>query len=489
MRLATQIFLGFLIAISIDLLDSFVNYTLTLKVRTNSDFLGRSEAVIRHSADLSKEMVEMQSAYRGFLLTGDQQFLEPYYDGLKTVPVLAAEERSLVLQKKQQTVFDSILLLHDRWIQYADDLINAKKKAAAGRSDSNRYYLHLLDTQFSRGVGKAYNDRIAVLFQLFDDAEYHQRNERRAMLSASIDRTDWYSLLFSIFLVIVGLGIAVYLVRRISARIRTLVGLAERISRGDFGVLVDDRNDELSSLSISLNTMSARLSSNIGELEKKNKELNAFAYVVSHDLKAPVRGIANVVKWIEEDLENEISAAMRRYLDFIVERIGRMEGLIDGMLEYARAGRMAVVNEQVDVERLVKEVVETIVPKEYSLQIGALPVLYTQKLPLQQVFANLIGNAVKYTPPDGAEISVTCVEEASYYRFSVKDNGPGIDPEYHEKIFGLFQTLREKNDKESTGIGLAIVRKIVEERGGTVMLESRVGEGAAFIFTWPKISG
>lgn len=485
MKLASQIFLGFLIAISIDLLDSFVNYTLTLKVRTNSDFLSRSEAVIRHSADLNKGMMEMQSAYRGFLLTGNGQFLEPYYAGLKNVPELANEERSLVLQGKQQALFDSILLLHDRWIRYADGLIDAKKRAPTNKRDSDNYR-QLLETQFSRGVGKTYNDRIAALFRQFDDAEYHQRNERRTMLSASIIRTDRDSLFFSVLLVIVGLSIAVYLVRKLTGRIRPLVGLAERISQGDFGTVKDNKNDELSSLVVSLNMMSVRLSNNIGELEKRNKELNEFAYVVSHDLKAPVRGIANIVKWINEDMVSEISAGMRNYLDLIVQRLGRMEALIDGMLQYARAGRIAVANEEVDVAGLVGEVIEAIVPKEYSVQMGDLPTLYTQKLPLQQVLANLISNAVKYTPPVGAELAVNCTEEDSFYKFSVRDNGPGIDPIYHEKIFGLFQTLRERNDKESTGIGLAIVRKIVEERGGMVRLESLAGKGATFSFTWPK---
>ena len=144
-------------------------------------------------------------------------------------------------------------------------------------------------------------------------------------------------MIFSILLILIGFAIALFLVRKISRRIRSLVKLAERISRGDFGQFRDDKRDELTNLSVSLNAMSERLSRNISELEKKNEELNQFAYVVSHDLKAPVRGISNVVRWIEEDHSEEISPEVRSYLAFIPDRVSRIEGLIDGLLEYARA--------------------------------------------------------------------------------------------------------------------------------------------------------
>ena len=119
---------------------------------------------------------------------------------------------------------------------------------------------------------------------------------------------------------------------------------------------------------------------------------------------------------------------------------------------------------------------------------GDLPVIFTERLPLQQVLSNLIGNAVKYGPEGTTVIEVSVLDIGTHYEFAVQDNGPGIHPAYHDKIFGLFQTLREKTDKESTGIGLSIVKKIVEERGGVVRLVSSPGNGAKFIFTWPKNS-
>ncbi|HXD76361.1 MAG TPA: ATP-binding protein, partial [Puia sp.] len=279
---------------------------------------------------------------------------------------------------------------------------------------------------------------------------------------------------------------AYYLMRLISRRIQSMVQLADKIAKGDFQLVADHKHDELTDLSVSLNSMSAQLSRNIGELEKRNRELTQFAYVVSHDLKAPVRGISNVVGWIREDLAGEISPAMQKYLDYIPDRVRRMEDLIDGLLAYGRAGRESSPAEPVDVAGLIGEVAEYMVPRTQVFRVGPMPVIHTQPLPLQQVFSNLIGNAVKYAPQDGGEISISCTEQEDFYEFAVEDNGPGIPAEYHEKVFGLFQTLREKADKESTGIGLAIVRKIVQEHGGMVKIRSVPGSGASFIFTWPK---
>jgi signal transduction histidine kinase len=264
-----------------------------------------------------------------------------------------------------------------------------------------------------------------------------------------------------------------------------MVRLAENISTGQFTVVNDTKNDELTGLSRSLNIMSGKLSKNIRELEHRNAELNKFAYVVSHDLKAPVRGIHNVIKWIEEDLDGELSPELRKYLMIIPQRTQRMEALINGLLDYARISHKTPA-EKVDVNVLVHEIADSIVPRSFRLEIDNLPEIYTERLKLEQVFANLISNAVKYTQHDEGHIRITCKETARYYEFSVKDNGIGIDSEYHEKIFEIFQTLREKNEKESTGVGLAIVKKIMDERQETIVVNSKSGEGAEFIFTWKK---
>jgi signal transduction histidine kinase len=169
------------------------------------------------------------------------------------------------------------------------------------------------------------------------------------------------------------------------------------------------------------------------------------------------------------------------------ERIGRMENLINGLLHYARIGRMAAILERVSVEELLLEIKELVVPSHFQFIVQSpMPVLMTEKIHLDQVFTNLISNAVKYQSRQTGTIRVDCTEEEHFYRFSVQDDGIGIAEAYHQKIFHIFQTLREKNEEESTGIGLAIVKKILEEQGGTVSVTSQPGKGSTFIFTWPK---
>lgn len=485
MKLATQISVGFLIVISIDLIDSYTNYTLTKEVNTNTAFLTNSESIIRNSTSLSRNIADIHNAFRGFLLTNDENFLVPYNTGLSTIPALINQGHKLTNSADQGRKLDSILMFHKLWIDFANSLIKAKRKAFR----DNRFtaeYEHLFNTQFRTQVAKSYTDEISRLLRNFDRNEYKIREVRRVALAASIKRTETFSIFFSSLVIVVGVVGAIFIVLKISKRIASMVKLAENISRGDFTRINDDKKDELSSLSISLNSMSEKLSRNIKELEKRNAELNQFAYVVSHDLKAPVRGIYNVIQWIEEDLDNEISPAMRKYLDIIPQRIKRMEDLIDGLLDYARISREKPVREETDVNVMVDELAEMIVPKAFEFTHGRLPKLWTEKLLLQQVFSNLISNAVKYTPPENGRISISCDEKDNHYEFSVIDNGQGIDREYHERIFVIFQTLREKHDKESTGIGLAIVKKIIEEKHCTINVISSAGAGAKFIFTWPK---
>ncbi|MDQ3280115.1 MAG: PAS domain-containing protein [Acidobacteriota bacterium] len=224
-------------------------------------------------------------------------------------------------------------------------------------------------------------------------------------------------------------------------------------------------------------------------LETSNRELDQFAYVASHDLKAPLRGIANLSQWIEEDVgAQNLSDETREHLTLLRGRVHRMEALIDGILQYSRAGRMREKAEQVDSAKVVAEVVDLLAPPpSVRVEIAQdMPTLFSEKLPLQQVLQNLIGNAIKYTRRSDAVVRISATDDGEMYDFAVEDNGPGIPREYHQRIFGLFQTLEARDKIEATGIGLSIVQKTVESRGGRVWIESEPGAGATFHFTWPK---
>jgi PAS domain S-box-containing protein len=225
-------------------------------------------------------------------------------------------------------------------------------------------------------------------------------------------------------------------------------------------------------------------------LERSNRELDAFAYAASHDLRAPLRGIANLAQWIEEDLAGQqlLNDDTSQMLQLMRSRMHRMEGLIEGLLEYSRAGRVHHAPEDVDVGLLVREVVDLLSPAEPAQVVVApgLPTLRTERLPLQQIFLNLIGNGLKHARRHDAVIEVSAREDGAFQEFTVKDNGGGIPPEYQSRIWGIFQTLEARDKVEGTGIGLALVKKLVESAGGRVWVESEPGEGAAFKFTWPR---
>ncbi|MEO0377564.1 MAG: ATP-binding protein, partial [Cyanobacteria bacterium P01_A01_bin.17] len=221
-------------------------------------------------------------------------------------------------------------------------------------------------------------------------------------------------------------------------------------------------------------------------LERKNQELDQFAYIASHDLKAPLRAIANLSAWLEEDLTGTLPAENQEQLQLMRSRVHRLEGLIDGLLNYSRAGRMEYEIDTVNVVYLVQEIVKALAPPpEFQVIIAPhLPVLQTHRLPLQRVFSNLMSNAIKYCDRIDGQVIISC--RPHQQTFSVTDNGPGIAPEYQERIFGMFQTLQARDKVESTGIGLAIVKKLVEAEGGEIWVESPPEQGTTFLFTWPS---
>ena len=225
-------------------------------------------------------------------------------------------------------------------------------------------------------------------------------------------------------------------------------------------------------------------------LKRTNSELDAFAYAASHDLRAPLRGIANLAQWIEEDLTSTdaLKGETRDMLGLLRLRMHRMEALIDGILEYSRAGRVTEPPADHDTRRLVREAIELLnLPTTVRVVIDdGLPTVFSPQLPLQQIFMNLIGNAVKYNPGPAPRVWITSEDAGGYVRFSVRDDGPGIPPEYQDRIWGIFQTLEARDKVEATGIGLSLVKKLVEAQGGHAWVESIAGQGATFHFLWPK---
>lgn len=222
------------------------------------------------------------------------------------------------------------------------------------------------------------------------------------------------------------------------------------------------------------------------KLEKSNDELQEYAHVVSHDLKSPLRSINALVNWIKEDNNESLTEETQTHLDLIETTLEKMEQLISDVLEYSSVGADNSVSEEVNLNEVLTDI-KTLLhcPAHINLEINAkLPIITADKVKIQQLFQNLISNAIRYCDKDQGLITVDFIEDASFYTFSIKDNGIGISKKYHQKIFQIFQSLN--THKESTGIGLSIVKKIVDLYKGEIWLDSEEGVGTTFYFTLPK---
>jgi PAS domain S-box-containing protein len=226
----------------------------------------------------------------------------------------------------------------------------------------------------------------------------------------------------------------------------------------------------------------------LGELKEINEQLNQFAYVVSHDLKAPLRAISSLADWLITDYGDKVGESGREQLGMLLGRTKRMNSLVDGILRYSRITRQHEDQVAVDVNQLLREVCEMLSPPPgIVLHLApGLPILQCERTRLTQVFENLISNAIKYMGKPDGEISIGCDDIGTHWKFHVRDTGPGIEERYFEKIFQIFQTLAARDERESTGIGLAIVKKNVELSGGRVWVESKPGQGSTFFFLIPK---
>ncbi len=224
------------------------------------------------------------------------------------------------------------------------------------------------------------------------------------------------------------------------------------------------------------------------EVESVNRELKDFAYIVSHDLKAPLRGIKTLTDWLAADYADKLDDKGKEQMDLLLNRVQRMHNLVDGVLQYSRVGRIEEEKVRINLNELVAEVIDTVAPPE-NIEIfieNQLPEIECEETRMTQIFQNLLSNAVKYMDKTKGRIKIGCVEENDCWKFSVADNGPGIEEKYFERVFRIFQTLSPRDEFESTGVGLTVVKKIVELYGGRIWIESKIGKGSTFFFTLSK---
>lgn len=333
-------------------------------------------------------------------------------------------------------------------------------------------------------------------------------------IAFDLRRVKVVNTLIYVFIVLTTTLYVILFSNNISKRIYKVEDSAKRLSEKDLTKAVEFKsNDEIGSLGRYINKiimilkheihehkvleeqikdinkdLEIRVSQRTMELEAANHELKDFAYIVSHDLKAPLRAITQLAHWISEDYSDAFDEAGKEQLELLINRAKRMNNLIDGILKYSRVGRIDYMEEKVDLNALVKDIITMLhIPAHISINFDhELPILRTDRTRIEQIFQNLISNAVKYMDKAEGMITIGCTQKESEYEFHITDNGPGIDPKYHDKIFQIFQTLTARDKKESTGIGLSIVQKCIKILGGTIRVESKEKSGTTFYFTIKK---
>jgi PAS domain S-box-containing protein len=244
---------------------------------------------------------------------------------------------------------------------------------------------------------------------------------------------------------------------------------------------------ETEALLVELNN---RLKRRAEELANSNIELERFAYIASHDLQEPLRMVTSFLQLLKKRYVEKLDETADQYIAFAVDGAERMKTLIMDLLDYSRVGSNTEPNENVDLNILIEEIKgvfsKTIDESKAHITVGPLPIVKGNRTQLLQLFQNLIGNAIKYQKDESPVIQISCTEQEEEYLFEIKDNGIGIDPAFHEKIFVIFHRLHSRSEYTGTGIGLAICKKIVERHNGKIWVKSMPGQGSSFFFTLGK---
>jgi signal transduction histidine kinase len=434
------LFLAALIVVVAIGLIFFVSLNQSRQVQNTLDVVQKTEDVIERIRRMVLIAIDNETGARGFVITNNDKYLEPLTESNQ----LFKSELKGLKEVIPRDIFllawsDSLQSYVTQRIAFSDSMVETRRKKGLDSSVS----------MVESGRGKYYTDqirRIGLLMQSHQGkllSDYKQKSQRSIGLLTN--------LMFGTLLLV--LALAFIVVRRVRNDVRRQTYLEN-------------------------------------ELKRSNAELEAFTYSVSHDLRAPLRGIIGFTAMLQEDYTSKLDDEARRISNIIKSNAEKMGRLIDDLLAFARTGRQELKKTEFATDAVVRDIVNELNPRSKSINwdIQQLPVVWADPGTLRQVWVNFISNAIKYSgKKEGQQITIGCYQEGNSEVFFVKDNGVGFDMKYQAKLFRVFQRLHSSEEFEGTGVGLALVEKIVSKHGGKVWAESTPGNGATFYFSLPKV--
>ncbi|WP_445169424.1 sensor histidine kinase [Mycolicibacterium sp. Dal123E01] len=453
---------------------------------------------------LQAALRDQETAVRGYALAADPQFLAPYYDG----------------QKAEQTAVESIRPRLAGRPQLIADLDAIEQSAATWRSG----YAEPLIASVTPGVpsvvtkttaetGKSKFDSLRALFDTQNKDLLAARTDARNQLDTAQGWRDRaFAVVIAAFL-ITGFAITILTRNAVTRPLEALAAACRRITNGSFAdhivpqgpkdirAIAADVEDMRGRIVEELETSSdarAQLNEQANELRRSNAELEQFAYVASHDLQEPLRKVASFCQLLEKRYGDQLDERGQQYIDFAVDGAKRMQVLINDLLTFSRVGRLNSTQVRVNLDTVLDEAIANVATaiEETGTEIsrpGPLPQVLGDPTLLTMLWQNLVSNAVKFGRDDQApRIAITCGratgEQDGQWLFTFSDNGIGIAPEFVDKVFVIFQRLHGRDAYTGTGIGLALVKKIVEHHGGVIWIDTSYKDGARFRFTLPAIN-
>ena len=441
--------------------------------------------------DLKIAMLNIETGYRGYALSGNRDFLEPYRLGLRGAATALERLKSLATFPQEIQTLERESVSYQAWVAAN---LEAVKSGQSLPSDLQRVLLE---------SGKQRFDALRVNFESLTGLAMAGFSSTRAEIASAV---DWLAMLpwaaFAL-LVIGALIVRLGLRQLILTPLRNLEQAAQALADGDGTIRLEViSHDEMGKLSATFNQTAVTLSTRTAELRRSNRDLEQFAYVASHDLQEPLRMVSSYTQLLGKRYKGQLDERADTYIHYAVDGANRMQALIHDLLKYSRAGTRQAPLVPTSAAEVVGEVLRnfelTIAESGSSVTVGDLPEVLADRVQLTQILQNLIGNALKFRR-EGVAHRVTVSAEpegnaeleggaADMWRFTVRDNGIGIDREYFERIFVIFQRLHTRESFAGSGIGLAICQRLVERHGGRIWLESAPDEGSAFHFTLQAVT-